>query len=125
MKRSWSIASIAVLVVVVIMIGATAGSTITGSFIRRGERRQILNMLNQKCHVTSFTNIGGINIGKDCNWLCGNNNEICISGSFEEVGVINGIRNTFYTGDLINCDYDMYESSFGAKTTYSCMCCLP
>lgn len=83
----------------------------------------VLKMLKNNCHITSFSNMAGQNIGRTCEEVCNSNAELCISGSFEEYRTESNQRYTAYSGDLISCEYPMYNSSFGGTTTYSCMCC--
>lgn len=83
----------------------------------------ILNNLNNKCYATSFTNMFGTGLNQTCNQLCGNHNEKCIGGSFEEMRFENGKRYTAYSGTLNSCDYQMYPSSFNGTTSYTCICC--
>ncbi len=83
-----------------------------------------LDYLHNNCHMTGFSNTptGGFT-GYTCDKLCGNIKQICIRGSFEEYRFENGKRYTAQSGDLIACNYPMYNSSFGGTMTYNCMCC--
>lgn len=119
---------ILVLFILGIFLVFTVSGTITGNPILSSSNlknsKEIFNAIHGRCHVTSFDNQQGyIGETNTCNKLCALHNEICISGSFEEFRMEKGKRYTAYTGDLVNCDYQMYPSNFDGIKTYNCMCC--
>lgn len=93
-----------------------------GKALTTQQKQEVLNMLRDKCYVTGMSYLAG-NPDKNCNDLCDNHKDTCISGSFEEAGNINGQRVTYYSGDLPSCSYNMYPPNFGGQLIYSCMCC--